>query len=223
VSHPLFIQGLIDTVVCGDAVEKLSELPDKSVDAVITDPPWFRFNRADPDYDPELLRHFDLWVRACEQICRITDRLVVILDCDTDPCFLNPITLPFFRIIWLRRIPPIRGHLFLCGAAIAYVYGHRRLNGLDRVIAGEIDGGIRPPGDSPAAPFQNLNHRKKLIEYLTQPQDFVVDPFCGDGTTLYAAKLLVRRYYGVEDCICRVADAVEVLDTIVLGRMLTKM
>jgi hypothetical protein len=34
-SHPLFIQSLIDTVVCGDAVKKLAELPDKSVDAVI--------------------------------------------------------------------------------------------------------------------------------------------------------------------------------------------
>jgi len=33
VSKLLFIQNLIDTVVCGDAVEKLSELPDKSVDA----------------------------------------------------------------------------------------------------------------------------------------------------------------------------------------------
>lgn len=39
-SNLLFIQNVIDTVVCGDAVEKLSELPDKSVDAVITDPPW---------------------------------------------------------------------------------------------------------------------------------------------------------------------------------------
>ena len=36
----LFVQDIIDTVVCGDAIEKMRELPDKSVDYVA-----YSFNR----------------------------------------------------------------------------------------------------------------------------------------------------------------------------------
>lgn len=31
---------------------------------------------------------------------------------------------------------------------------------------------------------------KPLIEALTQPEDIVLDPFCGSGSTLIAAKIL---------------------------------
>ena len=209
-SKLLFIQNLIDTVVCGDAVEKLSELPDKSVDAVITDPPWpetcLNFGMC-----PEQLSR--MWSRACCEICRVTDRLVVILGCDTDPRFLDPITLPFFRVIWLRRIPPVYrgsllygadvaylyGHRRLNGADVAYLYGHRRLNGRDRVIGGEINSGGRTRADNPHPCFRNLNHMRKLVGYLSKPQDFIVDPFCGSGTTLVAAKNFGRRYYGIDN------------------------
>ena len=37
-----------------------------------------------------------------------------------------------------------------------------------------------------------------LIEAFTQPGDTVLDPFCGSGSTLFAAKKLGRRYIGME-------------------------
>jgi DNA modification methylase len=37
-----------------------------------------------------------------------------------------------------------------------------------------------------------------LIQSFSRPGDFVVDPFCGSGSTLLAAKLAGRRYLGVE-------------------------
>lgn len=37
-----------------------------------------------------------------------------------------------------------------------------------------------------------------LIEHLSNPGDMVVDPFCGSGTTLAAAKKLSRNYLGCE-------------------------
>ncbi len=191
----LFLQEVTNTVVCGDAIERLSVLPEGSVDVVMTDPPW---PSTAVDFGIDLDELLFMWANACREICRITGRLVVILGCDTNPNFLAPITLPFFRVIWLRRIPPVYRGSLLYGSDVAYVFGHRRLNGVHRVIGGEINSGIRPRGDNPHPCFRNLNHMRKLVEYLTKPNMLVVDPFCGSGTTLQAAKDLDRLYYGID-------------------------
>ncbi len=214
VSKLLFIQDLVDTVVYGDAVENLIRLPDKSVDAVITDPPWPE-TCLDFGISPDDL--WEMWIRATDQICRVTDRLVVILGCDTNPDFLSSITLPFFRVIWLRRIPPVYRGSLMYGADVAYVYGHRRLNGIHRVIGGEINSGRRLQDDNPHPCCRNLNHMRKLVEYLTRPQDFVVDPFCGSGTTLAAAKYLGRRYFGIDNNFDYVGYSVNRLKGIAFG------
>lgn len=39
---------------------------------------------------------------------------------------------------------------------------------------------------------------KKLIETFTDPGDVVIDPCCGSGTTLRAARELGRSSYGFE-------------------------
>ncbi len=38
----------------------------------------------------------------------------------------------------------------------------------------------------------------RIIEIASNPQDFVLDPFCGSGTTLVAAHLANRRYLGID-------------------------
>jgi site-specific DNA-methyltransferase (adenine-specific) len=64
------------------------------------------------------------------------------------------------------------------------------------------DNVIKVPAESSAGglhPTQKpVRLMQALIELTTSPGQIVLDPFCGSGTTLVAAKMLDRRFIGIE-------------------------
>lgn len=191
-----FPDHLVDQVVQGDSTQILSGLPDCCVDVILTDPPWpnttVKFTR-----DP-----VQLFAQFAQQAARLTERLIVILGCDTDIRFLAsvPAELPFFRVCWLRRVPcSYRGSL-MYGADVAYVFGHRRTNLVNRVIGGESTAVLQRDYDreNPHPTKRHIEHMSWLVRHLSRPWDLILDPFCGSGTTLVAAKRANRRYCGID-------------------------
>jgi adenine-specific DNA-methyltransferase len=192
-----FPNDLIDQVICADAFDIMPTIPDRSVDIILTDPPWWNTQVKFSTIPP-----VELFTRFVQMAARLTERLIVVLGCDTDPRPLSavPAVLPFFRIVWLRRIPgSYRGPLFY-DADVAYVFGHRRLNGKDRVIGGESSAVLQLDKDdeNPHPTKRHLHHMSWLVRFLSRPGQLILDPFCGSGSALVAAARAGRHYCGID-------------------------
>jgi hypothetical protein len=174
----------------------LAGFPEGSVPLILTDPPWPNCDICFCD-DPA-----GTFAAFAFQAARISGRLIVVLGCDTDVRFLStvPKSLPFFRLCWLRRIPgSYRGSLFY-SADVAYVFGHQALNGTDRVIGGESTAVLQKDrdDDNPHPTRRHIEHMSWLVRKFSRPGDLVLDPFCGSGSTLVAAKRAGRPYCGID-------------------------
>jgi len=86
------------------------------------------------------------------------------------------------------------------GIAIAHSVKAMRWNGgglparFDYAIATDRNG----TGDRIHTTQKPLDLMMRLVELFTDPDDVILDPFCGSGTTLIAALRLGRRCIGIE-------------------------
>jgi site-specific DNA-methyltransferase (adenine-specific) len=133
-------------------------------------------------------------------------RLVVHLGCSSDPRFLAgvPSRLPFVRVCWLRYARPSYRGRIMVGSDVAYVYGSVPPSKPGRhVLSGEtvarnnrtkLQHTRRGEGSSDGVDYSALPHpsprRYEHVAWLVgiYGDGGVIDPFCGTGTTLEAAK-----------------------------------
>lgn len=193
------------TVVCGDCLELMKSIPDGAVDAVVTDPVW-------PNSSPRLIgadRPYELFEDAAPHLSRTGKRLCVHLGCNSDPRFLKPVTLPFFRVCWLDYArPDYRGRL-LYASDVAYLFGqppipskaHFLIPG--RYLSWDSNG---KQADHPCP--RKLDHVEWLVDKWSSIGETILDPFLGSGTTAVAAKKLGRHFLGFEISpeYCRIAE-----------------
>jgi len=196
---------------CGDCLEVMRDWPeDACVDAVITDPVW-------PDRDILGVDGVKVFNRCWPTIESRTRRAAVILGCDSNPAMLAQVRLPFRRLVWCRYARPHYKGRILYSADVAYLYGDFPSVQPGRfVIGGEVckRNSREPRNEHPCS--RPLEHMQWLITNWTDANDIVLDPFCGSGTTCVAAKLLGRRYIGIDvsEQYCRIArERLEAVET----------
>lgn len=183
------------TLYCGDCLGILPTLG--KVDAVVTDPVWPNprddlHGAADP---------YGLFDAFCNVLPNVR-QLVVVIRNDSDPRFLKPVPdrLPFQQVAWCQYVMP--GYLgrVLGGNECAYVFGRPVQSAPGRRVIPSISPKAQP-SDRPANGHpcsRALIHQKWLVNWFSDREETVLDPFMGSGTTGVACAKLGRKFIGIE-------------------------
>lgn len=210
-------------VTCVDAETLCRSLPANSVNAVITDPPYGLFggafvkrpdtgcmyHRVNETWDTEAPT---AWMAACRRVLKPGGSVICFGGRDS----IYALAAEGLRLGW-RIVNDITWHkpdatpnftgrmmtesteriLWFCPDGTGWTY--------NRFIAKSMNHGnnlrdvwtFGQTRDNRVHPTQKpLELMERLVALLTNPDDVILDPFCGSGTTLDAAQKLGRRYIG---------------------------
>ena len=169
----------INKVYLGDCLDLMRDIPDKSIDCVITDPPYPDMFASEYNYFDGIIdflndihcRQFVFWTAKCE------------------------FPLDYSAIhIWDKKcgVGSMYEKIFERNGSKNYsVFRHYLINS---IVSASYTGDTfeNHPSQKPVALI------KELINKHTKPDDLILDPFMGSGTTCVACKLTGRRYIGIE-------------------------
>jgi adenine-specific DNA-methyltransferase len=196
------IQQFSNRVFHADCLDVLPRLPAESIDFILTDPPYLVNYR---DRQGRKLANDDgeAWLKpafaAAFRLLKPGGFCVSFYGWPKIDAFMQAWRAAGFRPVghpvWVKRYHSSAG--FLGGrheSAFLLLKGDARkpAEPLPDVLPWFNSGNALHPTQKPVPSL------KPLIEAFTRPGDVVLDPFCGSGSTLLAAKILGRRFVGIE-------------------------
>ena len=193
---------MLNGVTCGDCIDVMSALPWASVDFILTDPPYL-VNYRDRSGRSVANDDNDTWLKpAFRQMYRVLrpNSLAVL--------FYGWNRVDTFMAAWREAGFSVVGHIVFrkrYGSNARFLsYRHESAYLLAKgrpslpaspvpdVLDFPYSGNKLHPTQKPVQPL------KTLIGAFTKPGGVVLDPFCGSGSTLVAARELDRRFIGIE-------------------------
>jgi len=198
------LDGFLNRILCGDCRNILHEMPERSVDLVVTDPPYLvnyvsRDKRRYANDNP----HDAAWLLpTMQEIYRVLkdDRyFVCFFGFHKVDRFLAAWRQAGFRtleqLVWAKDYPSSVGTVSRWHEA-AYVLAKGRPPRpevvLKSVLEWQYTGNELHPSQKP------LLALLPLILAYSRAGDVVLDPFAGSGTTAVAASRAGRQYIGIE-------------------------
>ena len=187
---------MLDEIICGDCLEVMPTIPDNSINLIITDPP-YGINKGKIDGDESL----QIWVNSLYDCSRV-------LKPDSFYCTfasiakLNVVLMlasAFFSYRWTTLLYINNGMVRGSVGFSAYVPCVVFMNGnakIKKQIRDVREVSAKKPQHHPYE--KNIRFMTDLVEAFSHPEDTVLDPFSGSGTTAVAAKATGRHYICIE-------------------------
>ena len=185
----------LDTIIQGDCLEVMKEIPDKSVDLVLTDPPYnagliyANYNDSMPEDD-----YFSWLAVVWKDIRRVSKGVIITPGSKNFLNFIDRIERPKWVASWTKTNQcspsPLGG---FNGWEPVLIYGNVKL-GIDAWNI-SITNCQKSIGAHPCP--KSLDVWLELIKGCPEG-GLVLDPFLSSGTTAVAAKRAGRHFIGIE-------------------------
>lgn len=183
-------------LICGDCLSELKKMADKSVDVVLTDPPYnenINYNSYDDKKSKNTYQSWCVdWFAECQRIASV----VCFSPGAKNVGMWYNIKNPDWICCWYKPSAMSRGMLGFSNWEPMLLYGNPKMrNGCDVVVAPIIPDkflGKKHPCPKP------LKWALGFIKLLAKKGDTVLDPFMGSGTVGVACLLMGRKYIGVD-------------------------
>jgi len=187
----------INKIICDDCLNVTKGMPDKSVDLVLTDPPYGVRKKEDWDNRENFLKLIDVWLSECFRISKTT-----IWFCAGKmlPYILKNKENVFHRLlIWNKPegtqfAGAMHSNIWYSIEPILVFGEYPKLDKKKKYGYSSFT--------SPTVPKKLFGHPttkpirliEDLVYFYSNKGDLVLDQFCGSGTTGVACKNLKRRY-----------------------------
>ncbi len=191
-----------NTVLQGDCIARMRAMPNRSIDFILTDPPYLVGYKSRDGRSIENDRNADWLKPAFAEMYRVlkpNSFCVSFYGWSKAHLFLDAWREAGFRVcghIVFRKRYASRSTFLRAQHEQAYLLVKGRPSmpevPIPDVIEFPYTGNRLHPTQKPVAALA------PLIACFTQPDDMVLDPFCGSGSTLIAASQLGRKFIGIE-------------------------
>jgi DNA modification methylase len=200
--QPSPLDSFLDTILLGDCCLSMQRFPASSIDLILTDPPYLI------NYQSRDGRNIAGDVNDAWLVPAFTEAYRVLKNGSFCISFYGWSKADRYLAAWREAgFRPV-GHLVLIKSYTSgsgfLQYRHEQAYLLAK---GRVDRPLSPISDvlywkytgNRLHPTQKpVRALKRIIRAFSSPGDVVLDPFCGSGSALLAAKLLGRRYVGIE-------------------------
>ena len=199
----------LNTITCGDCLDLMKDIPDGSIDAVVTDPPYFvpvnisvarrdrQYKKSYGDLTP-LICFYNIVFAEIERVISSTGTIYMFCDAKSYPLLFRPLfeIAKHTRLVVWDKIVSYNG----------YTWRHQH----ELIAWGEMPDAVRiPTGDGDIIKCRGVKQEDKqhdaekpvaLIQQLISKHecDTILDPFLGSGTTAVAALRTGRNFIGIE-------------------------
>lgn len=191
-----------NSIIHGDCLSVLPQIPDRSVDFVLTDPPYLaNYRSRDGRKVPN--DNNDAWLKPAfaeiHRVLRPDSFAVSFYGWPHADKFIEAYRAAGLRIVghlvFPKRYNSTTKHLGYrheCAYLLAKGWPKQPKQTISDVIAWQYTGNKLHPTQKP------LSVLTPLVETFCNPAGLVLDPFAGSGSTLVAAQGTGRRYLGIE-------------------------
>lgn len=207
----------INKIHLGDSYELIKQIPDKSIDCVYTDVPYLmqsggkgggafgeRIHKLIRNDMKDIINGFDY--KLLDELVRVMKKINIFIWCNKQQIldianYFKDYSMEI--LVWAKDNPtPFTNNVWLPDLEYCLYFREKgvKLNDGYQLKSKWFNSAInKSDKDDYGHPtIKPLELVKRHIEHTTQPNDIVLDPFMGSGTTAVACKELNRQFIGFE-------------------------